>query len=310
MSSEVRDGAGVAEFRVESVRELTERRRILPMRVPGRFLVAIVLLLISAAALLLWQRTRPPVPPPVVAAPPALSARPATPPPPSPSVSVLAINETSRPAKHTRTEAELRAFEERGRHDASLATVTDIYAGFVKAAGLTDAETKQFLELVCDERLAALRIALDLRARGLNYNEDPALEAEVLAAATKRDDAIRQLLGPERAVQFEDYRATAMVRTTIEQVNDRAIDAGEPLTDAQVKLLTQTYLGLQSPGVARRAPIKTVLQLIGMPVTDEVIAASRPILSPTQLAALAVVQSAQRMPNTATVGGPSAPPRP
>jgi hypothetical protein len=197
-----------------------------------------------------------------------------------------------------------RRFKQRAQHDASFAIVTDIYSGFVKDVGLSETETKQFLELVCDERLSALDAVLTARAKGLNYHDDIELENLTMAAATLRDADIRQLLGTDNYAKFADYRSTAMVRSTINQLCDRSADAGAPIADAQITQLSQVYLTLQSPENARRAPIKAVLQLIGMPVTEQMIDASRSILSAPQLAALVEVRNAQHSPARDTVGSP------
>lgn len=88
-------------------------------------------------------------------------------------------------------------------------------------------------------------------------------------------------------------------------LNDRLVDQGEPLTDVRTRKLIQTFSAMDNSANARHAPIKAVVQVIGMHVTDEMIEAAKPILSASQLFALRALQIAQQNPDRSTVGSPN-----
>lgn len=188
------------------------------------------------------------------------------------------------------------------KHDAAVAQMKSNFADFLVGARLTAAEAAQLLDLLAEEREAALELILAARARGSYWGDSPDLEAAVLAAATSRDSEIARLLGAEGYAQFEDFRDTTMIRMTLEDFNDRLIDQGDPLTDVQTRKLIQTLNAMDTPASKRRAPIKAVVQVIGMRVTDEMVDAASSILSASQLSALRSLQIAQQQPERSTIG--------
>jgi hypothetical protein len=210
---------------------------------------------------------------------------------------------TPRPAMTT----EIRQLEERGRREASLAVVADIYGPFLRQAGLGQDAADAFLNFTCDERLAALAAALAARAKGIRWMDFPETEEQVLRGATSRDADLRQLLGDQEYREFEEFRATSNIRTTINQINDR-LDAANALTNDQVLQLARSFLALQKPQKVARAPADAVLQLIGMPLADPMVEAARNVLMDPQFAALEAVRESQLQavlnPEKKTVGSP------
>jgi hypothetical protein len=178
------------------------------------------------------------------------------------------------------------------------------FGDFISGAQLTEMEAALLLDLLAEERQAALELIVSARDQGIYWRTSPELESAILIAATSQDAEIARLLGPDKFAQFQDFRATAMVRMTLVDFNDRLVDRGEPLTDAQTRELIRTFSAMDNPANARLAPIKAGVQVIGMRVTDKMVEAAKSVLSASQLSALHTLQIAQQNPERSTIGSP------
>jgi len=220
----------------------------------------------------------------------------------------LAVAQVPTQARKSSTPELDPAYVRQVMHDAHVGYMSAAFGDFIRDAALTAEQGAELLELLAAERAATLQPILDARDRGGYWGDNPYIEQMVVAAATSRDGDIAALLGSDKFAKFQDYRATEMLRMTVNELNDDLVDRGEPLSDAQTLSLIQTFATLtDGPERARHAPVVAVVNVVGMHVTPGMVDAARSILSPTQLAALEALRVRQQTPPHTTIGSPGAP---
>jgi hypothetical protein len=134
------------------------------------------------------------------------------------------------------------------------------------------------------------------------------LRASVRSAQSHVEQAILSSLGSERYALYREFERTLPQRTTVAQLEQRLSYTEAPLSPAQAESLVRV-LAAHAPNVrAEPAPVVSVLVRAGVPeavpllpttagtgrVTEEVIAQSQSVLSPSQVDALRELQAEQQ----------------
>jgi hypothetical protein len=212
----------------------------------------------------------------------------------------------------------LLALEQRGKVDEK-------YADLFRKLKLSPEELARVQTLLADRESAFSDALMAARAQGLTGKEARQVANEV-ARATQKDinGTLKDVLGPQRFGQLQNYERTAPQRETVEQLATRLSYTGAPLTPRQQDQLVQTLASNGAPrtdqngapivnkkGVVQKQPPGTVAPLPGTVaglglgasngttvISTGAIAAAQSFLSPQQLAALQRMQQEQQAQQT------------
>ncbi len=189
------------------------------------------------------------------------------------------------------------------------AAIDSRFAELFRRINLEPEELANFKRLLVEKE----NVALDVVAVSETLPGDPlsreALNAGVSAARAQVDDAIRTTLGGERYQIYRDYEHTLPVRVTVAQLAQRLSYSNAPLAPAQSEALVQA-MAQHMPASIETEVTPAVSVVVGtsapaaVPVlqanvgagrlSDAVVAAARPLLSPMQMTALQQLQVEQR----------------
>ena len=216
----------------------------------------------------------------------------------------------------------LLALAQHGKVDAK-------YAALFKRLKLTPEEQARLESLLTDKQSAFADAMIAARDQGLTGKAARDL-ANTVANATQKDisGSIKDLLGPQRFSQYQNYERTLPQRDLVDQLTQRLSYTSTPLTTGQqdrlVNVLATTAAAPKpAPGaspqsvkpVAPIAPLPGSLAGLGVatvasaPITNTAVAQSQSFLSPQQVAALQQMrqqQQAQQMLNNVLSGKPPA----
>lgn len=164
--------------------------------------------------------------------------------------------------------------------------------------GLSQGELEQLAEV-----LAEYQISMRSQTAGMRGDEGPAQVQEILRreqeASALRDAAVVAVLGPARAAQWQQHQQAEGARNQARSINAQLVQAGQPLSEAQVKSLTAMLategqrqrqetmalamsLNPQDPGAMLQA--ETTFQRLQEESNRRVLDAAASSLSPAQLA--------------------------
>ena len=100
-----------------------------------------------------------------------------------------------------------------------------MYFDLQSKLGLTDDQTSKLLDLITDQRTAGFR--------GSRSQDPEQARQDWEADQTKRQAAITDLLGPDKAAAYEDYQKTMPARSELMMISQQLDGAETPLTDSQ-----------------------------------------------------------------------------
>jgi len=209
----------------------------------------------------------------------------------------------------------LLALEQRGKVDAK-------FAALFRKLKLSPDEQSRLETLLADKQSAFADAMIAARGQGLSGKEAREL-ANTVANASQKDinNSIKDLLGPQRFNQYQNYERTAPQREAVDQLAQRLSYTSSPLTPRQqdqlVQVLATTAVAPKpvtnpATGVTatKNVPIQPIAQLPGSlanlgigsapsaPITTAAVAQSQTFLSPQQLAALQQMQQQQQAQQT------------
>ena len=119
------------------------------------------------------------------------------------------------------------------------------YSDFVKQAHLTPDEVERFYQVLADRQTA-------LMDSSANMMSGSAVDLKATTAVTNAsDDALKQLLGPARYGQYQDFEKTLGDRIQVQQFSQQLGPVGAPLQDYQtqalIQIMSQERANLPSP---------------------------------------------------------------
>jgi len=118
------------------------------------------------------------------------------------------------------------------------------YSDFVKQAHLTPDEVERFYQVLADRQTA-------LMDSSANMMSGSAVDLKATTAVTNAsDDALKQLLGPARYGQYQDFEKTLGDRIQVQQFNQQLGAEGSPLQDSQsqalIKIMSEEQANMPS----------------------------------------------------------------
>jgi FtsZ-binding cell division protein ZapB len=173
------------------------------------------------------------------------------------------------------------------------AALRNLYSDYLKEAQLTPDETERFLQVLLDRQMALMDSSEQAMSGGTVDMK------AATAAANTADDALKDLLGPARFGQYEEFERTLGVRMQVRQFGRQLAADGEPLDDSENAALIR----IMSEENAAMPPSLNGLGPAGMSPAEidqysrQVEAANQrvynramSVLTPAQLGALAIFQ--------------------
>lgn len=113
------------------------------------------------------------------------------------------------------------------------AAIRGLYSDFLKQAHLTPDEAEKFFQLLSDRQSA-------LMDQGADMMSGSSIDMNAATAATNTADAaLKDLLGPDRYSQYQDFEKTLGPRMELQQLNQQLNGEGMPLQDYQSNALIQ-----------------------------------------------------------------------
>jgi hypothetical protein len=185
------------------------------------------------------------------------------------------------------------------------AALRGLYGDYAKQAGLTPAEAERFFQL-----LEARQMALMDSSANMISGEAVDMKAAT-AAANATDQALKDLLGPERFGQYQDFEKALAERVQVRQFNQQLAADGEPLDGSQskalIRIMSEERESLPSfnPGNAGDAQqAATDVERYSRQVdamNQRVYNRAASVLTPQQLSAFAVFQKNMAAAQTASL---------
>ena len=219
----------------------------------------------------------------------------------------------------------LLALEQRGKVDAK-------FAALFKKLNLSPADQAKLETLLTDRQTAFADAMIAARDQGLTGKDARDLANAVANSTQKQiDGSIKDLLGPQRYGQYQNYEHTLPQRDAVNQLAQQLSYTSTPLTPGQQDRLVQVLATTAAapkpiPGstaapakaVASIAPLPGALANLGIgsapsaPITTTAVAQSQSFLSAPQLAALQQMQWQQQAQQALhnVVSGAKSPPKP
>lgn len=117
--------------------------------------------------------------------------------------------------------------------EQQAATLREFYGPFVQEANLTPDETEKFYQLL-DDRQMALADSTSAVMSGGTVDMKSAT-----AAMNATDEAISELLGPERYPRYRAFEKTLAQRVQVRRLGQELATLGMPLNDSQAEALIQ-----------------------------------------------------------------------
>lgn len=193
-----------------------------------------------------------------------------------------------------------------GRH--RQATIDARFAALFRQLGLGAGELAEFKRLLAEKENVALEVLAVAESQA-----DPlppeTVNAGVVAARARVEDAIRASLGSDRYAVYREYERTAPQRAVVAQLEQRLSYSGTPLAPGQSEALVR-ILSAHAPAAAASddAVAPAVVVGAGTPValarlqsdtsaakvSDAALAAAQTVLAPAQQGALREIQSEQQ----------------
>lgn len=122
--------------------------------------------------------------------------------------------------------------------DQQKAVINMMYGGLFKELNLTTEETEKLKGLLTEAQMKNVE-----SAQALFGNKDAVASQDaqkrIADAKTQSDAEIKELLGPERFAQYQEYQKHVGERMQIDQFKAQAAGDGQPLQDQQVAQLMQ-----------------------------------------------------------------------
>lgn len=196
--------------------------------------------------------------PPPQAAPAILSDARAVAPPPA-----AAATDQSAPAAASRASAvslilnQSEMLKDPEYRQAALAqarmTLGQNYPGLAEELGLTPEQADKLMELLAE-------LQVDRNASPITLTADGQVDPAALQALTRRNQQLQQrqdeqvaaLLGSAGLQQFKAYEETRASRMQAQTIRRMMESAGTPLTDAQMRPLTEVYIAEQRRQIEER----------------------------------------------------------
>lgn len=235
------------------------------------------LLLLAAAGGLLWVNRHPVAPETPVQksaaaeSPPA--PKPSAPPAPAP-VAVEPVAETPPAPKPAKPDRATRLARKQ------LKRTTELYAGLLAELKLPPDQEAAFIKLLTDRREGTHDAVGALVETGTDPAADPAaLQGTLLANRDAVEAQIRTLLGDANYIEYRTYSLNLGQQSTVGRVQSLLTDRAEALSPDQTARLAAA---MTNAGTGH--------------LTADVLQDAQAYLSPTQLAALAVIAEEQSAP--------------
>jgi len=111
------------------------------------------------------------------------------------------------------------------------AALRGLYGDYAKQAGLTPDEGERFYQLLGDRQMALMDSSANMISGGTVDM------SAATAAANATDQALKDLLGPERFGQYQEFEKALAERVQVRQFNQQLAAEGEPLNEARIKAL-------------------------------------------------------------------------
>jgi hypothetical protein len=209
----------------------------------------------------------------------------------------------------------LLALEQRGKVDAK-------FAALFRKLKLSPEDQSRLETLLADKQSAFADAMIAARGQGLT-GKDARQLANVVANATEKEinGSIKDLLGPQRFNQYQNYERTAPQREAVDQLAQRLSYTPTPLTPRQQDQLVQVLATTATTPktvtnsttgvtVVKNQPAQSIAPLPGAlaglgigsavsaPITTNAVAQSQTFLSPQQVAALQQMQQQQQAQQT------------
>jgi hypothetical protein len=168
----------------------------------------------------------------------------------------------------------------------------NLYADYLKEVSLTPEEAGRFFQILQDRQMALMDSSESALSGG-------AVDMKAAtAAANTADDALKELLGPERFGLYQQFEKTLGPRVQVAQFNQQLAGQGAPLRGYQIAALIQIMsqesaampaLGNSASAQQAAADIDHYAQQMDA-ANRRVCRRAKSVLTPAQLAALAVFQ--------------------
>ncbi len=209
----------------------------------------------------------------------------------------------------------LLALEQRGKVDAK-------FASLFRRLKLSPDEQARLATLLADKQSAFADAMIAARGQGLT-GKDARQLANAVANATEKEinGSIKDLLGPQRFNQYQNFERTLPQREAVNQLAQQLSYTNTPLTpnqqdrlvqvlattSATPKTITNAATGqtvVKTKPAQSIAPLPGALASLGIasapsaPITTAAVAQSQAFLSPQQLAALQQMQQQQQAQQT------------
>jgi hypothetical protein len=167
------------------------------------------------------------------------------------------------------------------------AALRTLYSAFLKEADLSPDETERFYQLLDDRQMALM----DSSARAMSGGAVDMNAAT--AAANAADEALKDLLGPARFGQYQEFEKTLGPRVQVQQFNQQLAGAGYPLQDFQstalIHIMSDEKAAMPGPGTGAGADADQYSQQVDA-VNQRIYARAKSVLTAPQLSAFATFQ--------------------
>jgi outer membrane murein-binding lipoprotein Lpp len=169
------------------------------------------------------------------------------------------------------------------------AALREMYSDFLKQTALTPDETDRFFQLLQERQMALM----DSSASAMSGGEVDLKAATAAANAT--DDALRDLLGPVRFAQYQQFEKSLGPRLEVQQFARQLAAEGIPLQDSQRTTLAGIFgqEAAPAPGLGNGAMTPADIDRYSEEVAaanQRIYARAETVLNPAQLGALAAFQ--------------------
>lgn len=120
------------------------------------------------------------------------------------------------------------------------------YPGLAEELGLTEKEAEKLFDLLAENQVSQ---SAETQLFSINGTQDQAAMQEMSrrlqAMQREQEDAVRNLLGPGKYTQWQDYQQTRPARSRVTSLAQQLAQAGAPLNDAQTRSLTAVMIAEQ-----------------------------------------------------------------
>jgi len=208
--------------------------------------------------------------------------------------------------------------------------IDEKYAALFKKLHLSPEELARMQTLLGEKQSAIADVALAVRDQGLTGQAASDVARQLLKQSQlDLNNSIKNLLGPQRYGQYQNYENTAPQRQTVDQLAQRLSYTSTPLTAKQSDQLVQALAAKPrvdpanpsaSQPLASIRPLPASMTNLGIasanltPIPASAVAAAQTFLSAPQLTALQRMQQEQQaqqiLGNLIRTGNTSAPPKP